>query len=173
MTFLRSWVSDDHGNLVNSIAHTNAFEPKLAQILHLETNWKGFQGQSQRSRSWSYQLTYNGGGIHFDSVTLRLTCFTCICSAQGNHWQSMRYFLELGIVTTDFFTEPVTKNIYNDQVCTRMCELGLKPEGPHVTSLLISFFCLFPFHFFTLFFSPRSPFALAYFPCCRVGPLMP
>jgi len=44
--------------------------------------------------------------------------FMCICLAQGNHWQSLRYFLELGIVTTDFFTEPVTKNIYNDQVCT-------------------------------------------------------
>lgn len=37
--------------------------------------------------------------------------------AQGNHWQSMHYFLELGIVSTDFFTEPINKNIYNDQVC--------------------------------------------------------
>jgi len=39
-----------------------------------------------------------------------------ISLAQGNHWQSLRYFLELGIITTDFFTDPVTKNIYNDQV---------------------------------------------------------
>jgi len=45
--------------------------------------------------------------------------FMCTCIAEGNHWQSLRRFLELGIVTTDFFTEPVTKNIYNDQVCTK------------------------------------------------------
>ena len=28
----------------------------------------------------------------------------------------MRYYLELGVVTTDYFSESVTKNVYNEQV---------------------------------------------------------
>jgi len=124
--------------------------------------------------SWPDQLIYNGWGKHLDRVALTLTCYTWIYSAQGNHWQSLHYFLELGIVTTDFFTEPVTKNIYNDQVCTQRCELSLKLEAPHVTSLslIISFLCLFRFPIFWLI-SPRSSVALRYFCCCKISSLKP
>lgn len=47
-------------------------------------------------------------------VTVMLSCYCC--TAQCNYWQAMRYYLELGVVTTDFFSESVTKNVYNEQV---------------------------------------------------------
>jgi len=36
---------------------------------------KRFQGQKLKVKVMIKQLTYNGGGIHFDGVASRLTCF--------------------------------------------------------------------------------------------------
>lgn len=40
--------------------------------------------------------------------------------ARGDYFLSLRYYLLLGIVSTDFFTEPISKNVYDDQVYRRM-----------------------------------------------------
>ena len=52
---------------------------KLATNIHHVSGhcWKGFQGQRSKVKVICVQMCecYNGGGIHFDSVALRLTCF--------------------------------------------------------------------------------------------------
>jgi len=83
-------------------------------------------------------------------------CYTSIYSAQGNYCQALHYFLELGIVTTDFFTEPVTKNIYNDQVCTQRCELGFEFAG--ATCYIPFSYCLLPLSFPFPFLTPFHTF---------------
>lgn len=40
--------------------------------------------------------------------------------AKGDYFSSLRHYLLLGVVSTDFFTEPITKNVYDDQVYRRM-----------------------------------------------------
>jgi len=79
-----------------------------------------------------------------------------MCLARHNHRQSLRHFLELGIVTTDFFTEPITKNIYNDQVwCWRkniwwtMTSVFVSSSQWYCSSKYFLFYCIVSsFHFY-------------------------
>ncbi len=53
-------------------------------------------------------------------------------TAQNQFSQAMRCYLQVGIITTDFFSEPITKNVYDDTVCTvqgNVSSLMWTPEG--------------------------------------------
>ena len=40
----------------------------------------------------------------------------CSLSAHGQYSQALKYYLEVGVVCTDYFSLPVTKSVYDDQV---------------------------------------------------------
>ncbi|KAI0221716.1 Integrator complex subunit 8 [Lamellibrachia satsuma] len=40
--------------------------------------------------------------------------------AHGQYAQALKFYLEVGVLTTDFFTQPVTKNTYDDQIYKHM-----------------------------------------------------
>ncbi len=57
-----------------------------------------------------------------------------LLSAHNQYSQALKYYLQAGVVSTDFFSEPITKNVYDETVrcmCVRevcvQCELGLLP----------------------------------------------
>ncbi|KAK2180481.1 hypothetical protein NP493_441g02001 [Ridgeia piscesae] len=41
--------------------------------------------------------------------------------AHGQYAQALKFYLEVGVLTTDFFTQPVTKNTFDDQVAV-LCQ---------------------------------------------------
>ena len=43
-----------------------------------------------------------------------------VCLAEGAYATAMRFYLEAGLVATDFFTCPVPKQVYDDMVYRRM-----------------------------------------------------
>ncbi|ESO06848.1 hypothetical protein HELRODRAFT_76904 [Helobdella robusta] len=40
--------------------------------------------------------------------------------ALKHYWSCMKFFMHLGVVATDYFSEPLTKNVYDDQVYKKM-----------------------------------------------------
>ena len=46
---------------------------------------------------------------------ISVPCFT----AEGQFSTAMKFYLEAGVVATDFFSMPVSRSLYDDQVCQK------------------------------------------------------
>jgi len=79
-------------------------------ICHVRSEVRG-----QRSRLWPDQLTYNGGGIHFDGVASKLTC-SCL---QTVCWLETASNIAVRIVYCDYNKKKVILQLkYSICICS-------------------------------------------------------
>ena len=57
-------------------------------------------------------------------------------AAEGQFSTAMKFYLEAGVVATDFFSTPVPRSLYDDQVCQKVLRVVYLDHRCHVICVM-------------------------------------